>query len=87
VGGVADGMVLIRAEIVTNAAEICVTVDGVKILGEQTPTGYVIEKFVPEVDHHKLHSEWRDAYGRMIIVIARTEDTIVADYTVVCGVA
>ncbi|MEY4039688.1 MAG: hypothetical protein RLZZ52_556 [Actinomycetota bacterium] len=61
VGGVADGMVLIRAEIVTNAAEICVTVDGVKILGEQTPTGYVIEKFVPEVDHHKLHSEWRDA--------------------------
>lgn len=85
-GPAVGGMVLIRAEIFTNAAEICVTVDGVKILGEQTPTGYVIEKYVPEVDHFKRHSEWRGAYGRMIIVMARTEDTIVADYTVVCGI-
>ncbi|MDH6531937.1 amidase [Aurantimicrobium minutum] len=85
-GPAVGGMVLIRAEIITNATEICVTVDGAKILGEPTPTGYVIEKYVPEVDHYKLHSEWRGAYGRMIIVMARTGDTVVADYTVVCGV-
>ena len=82
-----EGMVPIRVELTTDAAEVSVTVNGVQIEGTVTETGYVAETAVPEIEHTRLHSEWRGGYGSVIVALVKNGNTVIGHYDVVGGVA
>jgi amidase len=82
-----NGMVPIRVELSTDAAEVSVTVNGVQVQGTMTESGYVVETEVPEIEHARLHSEWRGGYGSVIVALAKSGDHVVGHYDVVGGVA
>jgi amidase len=86
-GTTINGMVPIRVELSTDAAEVSVTVNGVQVLGTVTDSGYVVETEVPEIEHTRLHSEWRGGYGSVIVALAKTGDNVVGLLNVVGGVA
>jgi amidase len=89
-GDVADGMILLRIELVTDAAQVAVTVNGVALAVEPTATGFVGQARVAEVEHQRVHSEWRGGYGSIVVALARTDSTaesqVVGQYSVVGGV-
>ena len=85
-GTVVNGMVPIRVELTTNAAEVSVTVNGVQIEGTVTDSGYVVETEVPEAEHTRLHSEWRGGYGSIVVALAKTDSTVVGHFEGVHGV-
>jgi amidase len=87
VGRVVDGMVPIHIEIRTDAADVRVTVNGVRVTGTVTESGCVIDTTVPEVEHTRRHSEWREGYGSVVIALARTGDVVIGDFGVVGGIA
>lgn len=87
VGEVLDGNVPIHFTVVSDAADVSVTINGVACAGVATPTGFEIEASVPEFEHTRTHSEWRGGYGSIVVVLARTGSVVVGDYTVVGGVA
>jgi amidase len=82
-----DGRIPIRVDVITDAAEVSITVNGVPCSGTANPTGVTVETTVPEVEHARLHSEWRGPYGTVVVARARTGSVVVGDYTVVGGVA
>ncbi|BAU99669.1 amidase [Aurantimicrobium minutum] len=86
-GEVTGGVVPIRVVINTTAAEVAITINGVALSGVLTDEGYVVETTVSEIEHTRLHSEWRGGYGSLIVVLARTGHDVVGDYVVVGGVA
>jgi amidase len=86
-GVVVNGMVPIRVELSTDAAEVSVAVNGVQVLGTVTDSGYVVETEVPEIEHIRLHSEWRGGYGSVIVALAKTGENVVGLLDVVGGVA
>ena len=81
-----DGSVSIHVDVVTDASEVAVTVNGVNCGGEVTPSGFRVETIVPESEHTRSHSEWRGGYGSIIVVLARNAHGVVASYSVVGGV-
>ena len=85
-GAVANGMVPIRVDLTTDAAEVSVTVNGVQIMGTVTETGYVVETEVPESEHTRLHSEWRGGYGSVIVALAKNHSAVVGSFEGVLGV-
>lgn len=86
-GEPANGMIPLRVELVTDAAEVAVTVNGVPLRGEATPTGVVGDMLVPEAEHTRLHSEWRGGYGSIVIALARSaEHDVVGQFAVVGGI-
>ncbi|MEN9910973.1 MAG: hypothetical protein RLZZ441_541 [Actinomycetota bacterium] len=87
VGRVVDGMVPIHIEIRTDAADVRVTVNGVRVTGTVTESGCIIDTTVPEVEHTRRHSEWREGYGSVVIALARTGDVVIGDFGVVGGIA
>jgi len=86
-GRVVDGMVAVHIEIRTDAAEVSVTVNGIAVTGTVTESGYTVDTSVPEEEHTRLHSEWRDGYGSVVVAVARTGDVVIGDFAVVGGVA
>jgi amidase len=86
-GEVTGGVVPIRVVINTTAAEVAVTINGVAYSGVLTDEGYVVEATVPEIEHTRIHSEWRGGYGSVIVVLARAHHEVLGDYVVVGGVA
>jgi amidase len=91
-GEASNGMVPIHVEIMTDAAAVAVTVNGVAVAGEPTPTGFVADALVAEVEHTRLHSEWRGGYGSVVVALARSaqvqvQGQVTGTYTVVGGVA
>lgn len=86
-GPAIDGMVPIHIEIRTDATEVQLTVNGVQVSGSATPEGYSVDTTVPEFEHTRRHSEWREGYGTVVIALARTGDTVIGDFAVVGGVA
>ncbi len=86
-GEPANRMIPLRVELVTDAAEVAVTVNGVPLRGEATPTGFVGDMLVPEAEHARLHSEWRGGYGSIVIALARSaEHDVVGQFAVVGGI-
>ncbi|MEY2698075.1 MAG: hypothetical protein RL720_31 [Actinomycetota bacterium] len=86
-GEARGGVVPVRIELTTDAAEVSVTVNGVQVDGVVTAAGYLVETEVPELEHTRLHSEWRGGYGSVIVALAKTGDQVVGHYDVVGGVA
>ena len=86
-GAAANGMVPIRIELTTNAAEVSVTVNGVQTQGTVTDSGYVVETEVSESEHTRIHSEWRGGYGSVVVALAKSGDRVVGYFGVVGGVA
>ena len=88
-GDVVDGMIPVRVEVQTEAAEVAITVNGVSVAGEPTATatatGFVAEAWVPEAEHVRLHSEWRGAYGSLVVALARHSPHAVAGHFAVVG--
>ena len=86
-GDVVDGMIPVRVEVQTEAAEVAITVNGVSVAGEPTATatGFVAEAWVPEAEHVRLHSEWRGAYGSLVVALARHSPHNVAGHFAVVG--
>ena len=80
-------MVPLRVELMTNAAEVSVTVNGVQVQGTVTDSGYVVETSVPEIEHTRLHSEWRGGYGSVVVALAKSGNSVVGHFDVVGGVA
>jgi amidase len=74
-------------ELETDAAEVSVSINGVHHRGIATDTGFVVEADIPESEHTRIHSEWRGAYGSLIVVMARNAHNVVGHYDVVGGVA
>jgi amidase len=87
-GEVSNGMIAVRVEVSTDAAEVAVTVNGVPLAGEVTATGFAAETLVSEVEHTRLHSEWRGGYGSLVVAVARTvQHNVVGRYVVVGGIS
>jgi amidase len=86
-GAAVNGMVPIRVELTTDAAEVSVSVNGAQVAGVVTETGFVAETEVPESEHTLLHSEWRGGYGSVVIALAKNGYQVVGHYDVVGGVA
>ena len=86
-GPVVDGMVAIHIEIRTDAADVSVTVNGARVSGVATPSGFAVDTVVPESEHTRRHSEWRGGYGSVVVAMARTGDVVIGTFTVVGGVA
>jgi amidase len=86
-GRIVDGMVAVHIAIHTDAAEVSVSVNGSPVTGTVTESGFVVETTVPEEEHTRLHSEWRDGYGSVVVAVARTGDVVIGDFAVVGGVA
>lgn len=84
---VIEGMVPIHVELETDAAEVSVSINGVHHRGIATDTGFVVEADIPESEHTRIHSEWRGAYGSLIVVMARNAHNVVGHFDVVGGVA
>lgn len=70
-GQAVNGMIPLHVELVTDAAEVAVTVNGVAVAGEATPTGFVADTLVAEAEHTRIHSEWRGGYGSIVVALAR----------------
>jgi amidase len=85
-GNAVNGMVPIRVELTTDAAEVSVSVNGVHIEGAVTETGFVAEVEVPESEHTRLHSEWRGGYGSVVIALAKNGDHVVGSVEGILGV-
>ena len=87
-GEVANGVIPVHVELITDAAEVAVTVNGVPLVGESTPTGFVAQTLVPEAEFTRVHSEWRGAYGAVVVALARSApERVVGEFVVVGGVA
>jgi amidase len=82
-----DGVIPIHIVVDTTAAEVTVRVNGVSLEGVATAGGYVVDTTVDEIEHTRLHSEWRGGYGSLIVVLARSNNEVVGHYSVVGGVA
>ncbi len=87
VGSATNGTIPIHIEIHTDAAEVSVSVNGVAVPGTVTESGYTVDTAVPEEEHSRLHSEWRDGYGSVVVAMARTGDVVTGAITIVGGVA
>ncbi|MDH6423254.1 amidase [Aurantimicrobium minutum] len=87
VGDVIDGKVLVSVSVTTSAAEVSVTINGVPCEVKATEQGCEASMEVPELEHTRIHSEWRGGYGSLVVVLAKTGDTVLGDYSVVGGVA
>lgn len=85
-GAVVNGMVTIRVELTTDAAEVSVTVNGVQTQGAVTDSGYVVETEVPESEHTRVHSEWRGGYGSVIVALAKNTHQVVGQLSAISGV-
>jgi amidase len=85
-GEVVNGMVPIRVELITDAAEVSISVNGVQIKGTVTDTGYVLETEVPESEHTRIHSEWRGGYGSIIVALAKNTHQVVGQLSAISGV-
>ncbi|GAB2828707.1 amidase [Alpinimonas psychrophila] len=87
-GEVANGMVPVHVELITNATEVAVTVNGAPVAGEATPTGFVADTLVAEAEFTRVHSEWRGGYGSIVVALARwARGEVVGQFVVVGGVA
>lgn len=86
-GSATNGTIPIHIEIHTDAAEVSVSVNGVAVPGTVTESGYTVDTAVPEEEHSRIHSEWRDGYGSVVVVMARTGDVVTGAFTIVGGVA
>ena len=86
-GKAVDGMVPISVSVTTNAAEVSITINGVSCEATPTTTGFEASMMVPESEHTRIHSEWRGGYGSLIVVLAKTGNSVLGDYSVVGGVA
>jgi amidase len=87
VGSATNGTIPIHIEIHTDAAEVSVSVNGIAVPGTVTESGYTVDTAVPEEEHSRLHSEWRDGYGTVVVALARTGDVVTGAFTIVGGVA
>lgn len=87
-GEALNGMIPVQVELITNAAEVAVTVNGVPVAGEATSVGFVAQTLVTEAEHNRIHSEWRGGYGSIVVALARlARARVVGQYAVVGGVA
>ena len=84
-GDVAHGMIPLSIELVTDAAEVAVTVNGVPVSGTATATGFIGEALIPEGEHSRVHSEWRGGYGSIVLALARSTQNIVVGQSAVVG--
>ena len=84
-GDVANGMIPLSIELVTDAAEVAVTVNGVPVSGTATATGFIGEALIPEGEHSRVHSEWRGGYGSIVLALARSTQNIVVGQSAVVG--
>lgn len=82
-----NGQVPIHVEVITNASQVAVSVNGVACAGTVTPTGFSVDTTVPASEHSRTHSEWRGGYGSVVVALARSESGVVGEYAVVGGVA
>jgi amidase len=85
-GAAVNGMVPIRVELTTDAAEVLVSVNGVQVAGVVNETGFIAEVEVPESEHTRLHSEWRGGYGSVVIALAKNGDQVVGSVEGILGV-
>ena len=82
-----NGLVTIHVELETCATEVAVSVNGVEIECVPAPNGFSGIIWVSEVEHNRVHSEWRGGYGSVVVALARTASGVVGDFAVVGGVA
>ena len=66
-----DGWVTIQVELESTAAEAAITVNGVSIASQSTPNGFTATAQVPEIEHARVHSQWRGGYGSLVVALAR----------------
>lgn len=86
-GEAENGQIPLHIDVVTDASQIAVTVNGVPCAGEVTSMGIRVETAVPESEHSRLHSEWCGGYGSVVVAIGRSATGIVGDYAIAGGVA
>jgi len=82
-----NGIIPIRIEIHTDAAEVSVTVNGIPVTGTVTESGFMVDTTVPEEEHTRVHSEWRSGYGSVVVALVRTGDVVSGGFAIVGGVA
>ncbi|MBK5238776.1 MAG: amidase [Actinomycetales bacterium] len=88
IGEVMNGMIPVRVELVADAAEVAIAINGVPLTGEATETGFFARTQVAEAEHNRVHSEWRGGYGSIVVALGRTtQNHVVGQYVVVGGVA
>ncbi|MBK0418607.1 amidase [Leucobacter sp. CSA1] len=88
-GPAGEGMIAVEVEgEALPEAAIRVFVDGVELETVRTGSGFRCRKLLAHEQHDRVHSEWREPYGTVVLAVSRdATGACVGAYTVVGGVA